>query len=193
MDALNPFFHLLFKCLVLTLPIMIVWLSARRLLMSKSGNAWIYAITCLFSVMTTVGLMPWALGLMQTSWVFFVFAAFCPAVWICVVTVCDMSRRAFYEPDPVSDTALKFKTSQKPLPLVLENPAKPGATVPVFRHRSPAKARIPTMRKVEKTVASATKSLMSVARDMRGKESSEDRRTKLLPPPEIKSLPFLKN
>lgn len=193
MDALNPFSVLLFKFLVLMLPLSVVWLSARRLFLSKSGNAWIYAITCLFSVMTMAGLVPWAFGLMQANWVFFVFSAFCPAIWIGVVTVCDMSRRALYETDPVTDTALKFKSSQKPLPLVRENPAKPGATVPVFRHRSPVKARIPTIRKVEKTVASATKSLMSVAREMRGKETSDDRRPKLLPSPEMKSLPFLKN
>ena len=193
MDILNPLFLLLFRSLIVFLPLIIAWLAFRRLMASTSGNAWIYAITCLFAAMTAAGLMPWALGLMQASWVFFVFSAFCPAIWIGVVTVCDMSRRALYEPDPVADTVLKFKSSQAPTPLVRENPDRPGTPMPVFRHRAPKASGMSTIKRVEKTVTKATKSLLSVARDMRGSTSSEPRRQKLLPSPETKQITYIES
>ena len=192
MDVLGPLFALLFRSFVVLLPLTIGWLAFRRLALSRSSNAWIYAITCLFAAITTAGLMPWALGMMQASWVFFVLAAFCPAIWIGVVTVCDMSRRTFYGPDPSEDVVLTFTSRQKPTPLVLENPELPGAAIPVFRHRSPESGKVtyvaePLPAKVD--AEPAKRSLLAIAREMRGKESSDDRRPKLLPSPEMRALP----
>lgn len=196
MDILGPLFLLLFRSFVVLLPLTIGWLAFRRLALSKSGNAWIYAVTCLFAVVTAAGLLPWALGLKQAGWVFFILAAFCPAIWIGVVTICDMSRRTIYGHDPVKDAVVTFTSRQKSAPLVLENPELPGAPIPVFRHRSPENGdvkfvREPLPAKVPETAK--PRSLLAIAREMRGKDSSDDRRPKMLPPPEIKSLPFLKS
>lgn len=199
MDVLSPLFQLLFRSLVVLLPLTIGWLAFRRLALSKSGNAWIYAVTCLFAAVTTAGLLPWALGLAKASWVFFIFSAFCPAIWIGVLTICDMSRRTIYGPDPILETILTFSSRQKGTPLVLENPDWPGTPVPVFRHKAPDSDQV---RFVPKDVATKTeaetaadakkRTLLSIAREMRGNDSSDARRPKLLPAPDIPSLPFIK-
>lgn len=195
MDVFSPIFQLLFRSVVLLLPLTIGWLAFRRLVLSKSGNAWIYAVTCLFAAVTVAGLLPWALGLATTSWVFFILSAFCPAIWIGVVTLCDMSRRTFYGHDPVADAVLTFTSKQKPTPLVLEDPEMPGNPVPVFRHRSPESGKVSFEAQpltVSEEKAPAKRSLMSIAREMRGNDTSDARRPKLLPAPDIRQLPFLK-
>lgn len=194
MDVFSPIFQLLFRSLVILLPLTIGWLAFRRLALSKSGNAWIYAVTCLFAAITVAGLLPWALGLSKASWVFFILSAFCPAIWIGVVTVCDMSRRTIYGPDPVVDAVLTFTSMQKPTPLVLEDPNWPGTPVPVFRHKSPENGVVsfdPQPNLPGPVMAPARRSLMSIAREMRGNQNSEARRPKLLPAPDIRSLPFI--
>ncbi len=196
MDILGPLFLLLFRSFVVLLPLTIGWLAFRRLIISKSGNAWIYAITCLFAAVTSAGLLPWALGITQAAWVFFLLAAFCPAIWIGVVTVCDMSRRTIYGQDPMRDTVMTFTSRQKAAPLVLENPKMPGVPIPVFRHRAPDTGKISYVKEplpVKAEDAPAKRSLLSIAREMRGRDSSEERRTKLLPAPEMKRLPFLES
>ena len=50
-----------------------------------------------------------------------------------------------------------------------------------------------TIKRFEKTVTKATKSLLSVARDMRGSTSSEPRRQKLLPSPETKQITYIES
>lgn len=196
MDVFSPIFQLLFRSLVILLPATIGWLAFRRLVISKSGNAWIYAVSCLFAAVTAAGLLPWALGLAKVSWVFFLLSAFCPAIWIGVVTVCDMSRRTLYGPDPVADTVLTFSSRQKPAPLVLENPELPGAPIPVFRHRSTdtgVDTFTPCALPAKIEPAPEKRSLMSVAREMRGNDTSDARRPRLLPAPDIGRLPFIKD
>lgn len=201
MDVLSPFLLLLFRSLVILLQITIGWLAFRRLAMSKSDNAWIYGATCLFAAVTTAGLLPWALGLTAANWVFFILAAICPAVWVGVVALCDYSRRTAYGPDPVASVVLSFRSLQKSAPtqpppptLVLERPDWPEAPKPVFRHADPeeAEAEPEIVAPKESRVSAARRSLMSIAREMRGNNSSEARRPKLLPSPDPDDLPFIK-
>ena len=197
MDVLSPLFQLLFRSLVILLPLTIGWLAFRRLALSRSGNAWIYAVTCLFAAVTTAGLLPWTLGLAKVGWLFFILAAFCPAIWIGVISICDMSRRAaHYGPDPIMDKVLTFTSKQKTTPLVLENPDWPGTPIPVFRHNASDsdKPHQDTEPQLPARVAEkpAKRNLMSIAREMRANETSDARRPKLLPAPEVRSLPFIK-
>ena len=101
MDVLSQMFSLLFRSFVVMLPLTTGWLALRRLFMSRSTNAWIYAATSLLATATVAGLLPWAMGVTQASWIFFILAAFCPAVWISVVMLCDGPRqRAYQSTDP---------------------------------------------------------------------------------------------
>jgi len=197
MDILSPLFLLIFRALVVVLPLTTGWLAFRRVLFSRSPNAWLYAMTCLFSAVTVAGLLPWALGLANVSWIFFLFSAFCPAVWVIVVMLCDMSRSraSSYEPDLVVGAVAKLTSKQKPSPLVLENPDWPGAPMPVFRHNKPANlpkqiAANAEIKSAEKA-AETTKTVLSIAREMRRNKDSDARRPKLLPPPDVAQLPFL--
>lgn len=210
MDVLSPFFYLVFRSLVVLLPLTIGWLAFRRLAMSKTGNAWIYAMTCLFATVIAAGILPWALGLTGANWIFLVLAAFCPAVWVGVITLCDMSRRTNYGPDPMAKSAQTIATTarRRLAPLILEQPDFPNAPMPVFRHggtaedatdRSDGVDREAQKRKrppeATPSPSPATRSLMSIAREIRGNKSSESRRPKLLPPPEPGTppeLPFIK-
>lgn len=197
MDVLGPLFQLLFRSLVTLIPLTVGWLAFRRLALSRTGNAWIYAATCLFATVTTAGLLPWTLGLARVGWLFLVLAAFCPAIWIGVIGVCDMSRRKdHYGPDPLMDKVLKFKARPQRKPLVLENPDWPGTPMPIFRHSRPdtghnaLEKASPTPRLTDKKPTPRT--LMTIAREMRGNNTSDARRPKLLPPPELASLPFIR-
>ncbi|AZQ68543.1 hypothetical protein EF888_16235 [Silicimonas algicola] len=193
MDILSPLFLLLFKTFVVVLPMTVGWLAFRRLMLSKSANSWIYAFACLLAAITAAGLAPWTLGLARASWVFFILAAFCPAIWIGVVLLCDVSRRQRYEADPLTDVVLTFTSRQRPAPLVLEDPDTPGTPVPVFRHSKPSLPSIfdkGPFRPARNPVT-RTRMLMSIARDMRGNGSSDTRRPKLLPAPDTLELPFL--
>jgi hypothetical protein len=184
------------------LPLTIVWLSFGRLVKSKGGNTWIYALTCLFSLATTMGLLPWALGLAQAGWLFFVFAAFCPAIWIGVITVCDLSRREMYgvDSDHTEDEPI-FKSRQKPrkkTPLVLENPKVPDAPIPVFRHRAEETGNVtysrdpltPATLEPKQDTVDEPRSALSIVREMRGRDTSDARRPRMLPAPGMKQLPL---
>lgn len=184
MDVLSPLFLLLFRSLVVMLPLTVGWLAFRRLARSESRNAWLYAVTCLLSAATTAGLVPWALGISRVNGLFLVLAVFSPAIWVAVVTLCDVARRSRpYDPDIIVDAVLKFRSQQKPTPLVLENPDWPGTPMPVFRHSAPANTDAPLP---------AVRSVLSVAREMRGNRTSDARRPRLLPPPDVSDLPFLR-
>jgi len=191
MDVLSQLFSLLFRSLVVLLPLTTAWLALRRLVLSRSSNAWIYATTSLFAAATVAGILPWSLGIAQTSWIFFIFAAFCPAIWIGVIMLCDGPRISNYESDDLlaemPDAATTFKSRQPIAPLVLENPDWPDEPVAVFRHRASA-APAPTVGQPQDP---PRRSLVAIAREMRGNVNSEARRPKLLPPPELDELPFL--
>lgn len=189
MDVLSPLFQLLFRALVVVLPLTIGWLAFRRLMLSRSANAWIYATTCLLTAVTTAGLLPWTLGLAGGNWLFFLLSAMSPPIWMGVIMICDpISQPSVYDTkaDPREETAKVHRLR----PLVLEKPDWPEAPVPVFRHMKPA-ANTPNSPSPGKE--SAAKTLLSVARDMRGNSTSDSRRPRLLPPPErvLRDLPFL--
>jgi hypothetical protein len=209
MDTLTLLLQLAFRSFVVLLPIVVGGLAFRRLALSKSSNAWIYAVTCLFAVVTTAGLLPWVVGVSASNWIFFVLAAFCPGLWFAVTLICDVSRKSSYsfESEAVPTILFKAKQNTPVAPLVLSDPVL-NHPVPVFTHHKPAKvsapkkkplvlrtdARMPSNETTESLQsAKREKSVLDVAREMRRNTSSEDRRTKLLPAPSLKELPFIKS
>lgn len=218
MDALTLVLLFLFKSFVVLLPVVVGGLAFRRLTKSKTSNAWIYAVTCLFAAVTAAGLLPWAVGLSASSWGFFVLAAFCPAVWFAVTTICDVSRNSSYETEIEDIPTVLFKAYRKaaPAPLLLNEPLKVKEQLedmprPVFIHNEPANTDAPSEPKTDAAPTVATidapidpeedvavqpigeKSVLDVAREMRRNKSSEERRPKLLPAPSIGKMPFIKS
>ncbi|NNE79233.1 MAG: hypothetical protein HKN18_03080 [Silicimonas sp.] len=155
-------------------------------------------MSCLFASVTAAGILPWALGMGSVSWIFFLFSAFCPAIWIGVVLMCDLSRPVptTYDSDQALPTEMPvatFTSSQRESkPLVLENPDWPGAPIPVFRHKEDEPTANTASPPRESPASDATSTLLAVARDMRKNRDSDARRPKMLPPPEMTQLPFLK-
>lgn len=205
---------LVLRTLLLALTLVIFLLAARRLAMSKSANAWLYAATALFALLTLVGLLPWIMGLGKSHPVFFVFAAATPAVWYGVVTMCNATRQSHYDSD-LERTVLRFAAlagMPKPGgPLLLTEPVRPDAPVPVFRHAPQVSQEAPNPPEEQpllltdpqpvqasttrSRVSEATKTLLGIARNMRKNSSSEGRRPKLLPAPkraESREIPFLR-
>lgn len=197
MDVLGIVFMLFFRSFIVLLPLTIVWLSFRRLTKSQGGNTWIYALTCLFALATTAGLLPWALGLTQAVWLFFVLAAFCPAIWVGVITVCDLSRGETYgvyseraEEEPIFKSR---HTPSKPAPLVLENPQLQEAPIPVFRHGTNDTGKVayapnplpPVLQEPKPVTVTGPRSALAIAREMRGRDTSDERRPRLLPSPDM--------
>ncbi len=188
MDILSQFFALIFRGFMILLPLTTGWLALRRLILSRSSNAWVYAFACLFAVATTIGLVPWSLGIAQTSWIFLFLAAFCPTVWLGVIMLCDGASLSRYE--AAEDNTATFRSRQAAPPLILENPDWPGDPMPVFRHRSKA-AQNEADGTPNAPPEPEVRSILAVARDMRGNKTSQSRRPKLLPPPDNVDLPFL--
>lgn len=194
MDALTLLLQLFFRSFVILLPVVVGWLAFRRLALSKTSNAWIYAVTCLFAAVITAGLLPWAVGLAASNWIFFVLAAFCPAIWFGVTTICDFSGQGKYEPEIAEFSSVLFKASRKkPKPLLLSDPLS-DLTVPLFSHSAPANTDAPSLLPVvtETPKAMGEKSVLEVAREMRRNKSSDERRIKLLPAPSMDELAFVK-
>lgn len=209
METLTLLLQLVFRSFVVLLPIVVGGLAFRRLALSKSSNAWVYAVTCLFAAVTTAGLLPWVLGTGISNWIFFVLAAFCPGVWYTITIICDVSRGGSYSSDSDVVQTVLFKASRKaaPAPLLLNDPIK-DVPIPVFSHHAPAKmpvapvsplvlhaeSRRPPVETPENSLPEKRKkSVLDVAREMRRNASSEDRRTKLLPAPSLNELPFIKS
>lgn len=186
MDVLSPLFEVILRSLLVLMPLTVGWLAFRRLALSKSGNAWVYAITCLLAAVTAAGTLPWALGLTEANWVFLAIAIFCPAIWFGVVMLCDTARRREYGPDPVVATFLGLSRPHKAPPLILESPVEDHSR-PVFRHSKPASPMPMATSKPSPT----TRSLMTIAREIRENRTSDRRRPKLLPPPGGTELPFI--
>lgn len=172
METVGLLFLVVFRSLLLILPASVAWLAFRRLAMSETQNAWIYAATGLFAGFTFAGLMPWAVGLARPGALFFVFAAFSPAVWMAVVTIVAPQTRTRYDFDEVSE---EEDTGAAEPPLILEEPEWPDAPVAVFRHHKPSGLN---------ESGDPPRSVLAIAREMRGRRSSDKRRgPKLLPPP----------
>ncbi len=198
MDILSPLLQLLFRALFVLLPLTVSWLAFRRLMRSRSANAWIYAASCLFTSVTAAGLLPWTLGVGSASWHLFMFSAISPAIWMGVVMICDPVKQPSNYDSDAPDNVMIAQTFTLPIrtkikatrPLVLEQPDWPGAPTPVFRHKpKAANAAKPPAKAPEPK----SKLLLSVARGMRGNDTSEPRRPRLLPAPDRygNDLPFL--
>jgi len=137
--------------------------------------------------------MPWAIGLAASSWIFFVLAAFCPAIWFGVTTICDFNRKGAYDGEMDDFSGLFFKSRAKPsTPLILQDPIAEVPT-PVFQHKAPANTDAPSKAITdEEPQPIGDKSVLDVAREMRRNKSTEDRRPKLLPSPSVEELSFIK-
>ena len=207
MDVLTLLVQLISKTVFMAVPFGVAWLAFRRLALSETSNAWIYAGVGLFAAFTAAGLAPWALGAGPVGWFYFVFAAFCPLIWVSVVVVCGIGRPPAYDA-PQDETTedkiapLRLTTPTSP-PLILESPEWPDAPEPTFRHYdailSPANENLPMIDADSETEAKANrdKSLLEIARDMRGNATSAGRRLRpLLPAPDamsdLQKFPFLK-
>lgn len=187
MDVLDPFFGLALRSLVVLFPLSVGWLAFRRLALSKSGNAWLYAAMCIFSVTVAAGTMPWALGLTSLNWFFVVLSFLCPALWIGVIALCDISRINRYDQKPFL-TIVRSVAETSSVPLLLKNPQLPSEPKPVFRH----KTTTPEVKEVKNAgMSPSAKNILSLARDIRGNANSDKRRPKLLPSPASTSLSFL--
>ena len=204
---------LLLRSVFLVLTLVIFALSVRRLLRSKTANAWLYAATAVFALLTFLGLLPWLSGMGRSHPVFFVFAAIAPGVWYGVVSMCNATRHTRYDSE-LERTVLRFAALARRLrvkpPLVLEDLVSPEMPQPVFRHTPRAAITRAEPQRSEplllteavlvaetngrSRMSEATRTLLGIARGMRRNASSEGRRPKLLPPPrstEGRSIPFL--
>ncbi len=199
MDAVTLLVQLIAKTLFLAIPFGVAWLAFRRLALSETSNAWIYAGAGLFAAFTAAGLAPWAFGLGSVGWLYFVFAALCPSIWLGVVVICGIGRPPTYdspEVDPTDDWIAPFRVpTQNSRPLILERPEWPDASRPTFRHH--AAISIPANENVPLEAAEPDRSMLDVARNMRGNATSANRRFRpLLPAPDtmndLPHLPFLK-
>lgn len=190
MDVLNPLLHLAVKSLVILFPLTVGWLAFRRLALSKSANAWVYAGACLFSAIAAASILPWGLGLTPLNWGLLFLALLSPVVWIATIFVCDMTRIGRYGEDPIVQTArsLGSRATPKLATLILQEEQRAEPVMPVFKHRERPEPQKPS----PPQRSAATTTLLNLARDIRGNTSSERRRPKLLPPPERAEFPFLR-
>lgn len=188
MDVLSPLFHLVLRSLVVLFPLTVGWLAFRRLALSKSANAWIYAVICLFASVTAAGVLPWTLGLTAINWPMTGLALICPAIWVGAILFCDIARVQRYGADPLL-TLARSAFGERPEqadPLLLR---PSDAAKPVFRH-VPRKQTRPAKSKGARSAKAQT--ILRLARDIRGHPTSDRHRRKLLPPPEKAELPFLR-
>lgn len=191
MDVLSPLIDLSVKSLVVLFPLTVGWLSFRRLALSTSSNAWIYAVMCLFSAVSAAGVAPWAVGLTTINLVSLGCALVCPALWVGVIMVCDTTQGRRYGPDPIADAAKQFvrPKAPEPAPLILENPDFPKPPEPIFRHREKPAAEPTAM--PPSVASTGAQNILSLARGMRTNATSEKRRPKLLPAPPRSDYPFV--
>lgn len=215
MDVPGLLFQLLFRSVVLLLPLCVAWLAFRRLSLSRTTNAWLYAVTGILAAFTATGLVPWAIGLQQANPIFFLLAAVCPAIWFGVVVLCAPSREADYTLKPGEALAFLHRASPASdgaeddlsggdrtprqadggpvydMPLLLQNPQLAEEQTPLFRHQEPPPRAAPA---APLPPAPPGRGVMAIARDMRGHPTSDRRRPKLLAPPAPGSdeLPFLR-
>ena len=116
----------LLKIVLLALPLSVCVLSARRMVVSETANAWLYGAVMLFSGVTAIGTIPWAMGLTDPSTMFLTLAALTPVVWSSVVAACGVERQNAYKNSGVSIVPRQNS------PLVLTDPI--GLPVAVISH-----------------------------------------------------------
>ncbi len=204
MDALALIINLVAKTFFLGLPLGVAWLAMRRLMLSKTLNAWIYAGVGLFAAATAAGLVPWALGFQPVVWIFLIFAFLCPPLWLATVVLCGMGRVSGYDADAIAvPAAIKREApKQKLAPLMLEEPILPkpqqiqSAVKPVFKTHRSALRNARDLASARLKSEPDDRSVLEVARSMRGNPNTSKRRMRpLLPPPhamsDLPNLPFL--
>lgn len=206
MNALALLIQLVAKTFFLGLPLAVAWLALRRLMLSKTTNAWIYAGAGLFATFTAVGLAPWALGFQHLSWPFLILAFLCPPVWLATVVLCGMGRVSGYDIAGIQADAMPEAGIEppkaRPAPLMLEKPIWPEpeqptvTTNPVFRTHRSILRNARDMASTRLKSDPEDRSVLDVARSMRGNPNTSKRRMRpLLPPPhamsDVPNLPFL--
>ena len=206
MNAAALLLILVAKTFFLGLPVGVAWLAFRRLVLSETLNAWIYAGVGLFAAFTAAGLTPWAFGFQPTAWMFLVFGFLCPPLWLATVVLCGMGRISGYDVPKmdVDDTSLPVQASAEvqssprvpPAPLLLEQPIWPKPEKAVFRTHRTLLREARKMASERMKAEPIDRSVLDVARSMRGNSNTTKRRMRpLLPPPhaisEFPNLPFL--
>ena len=192
--------QLVAKTFFLALPLGVALLGFRRLMLSETLNAWIYAAIGLFAAFTVAGLAPWAFGFQPVNWMFLIFAFLSPPLWMACVIICGIGRPAAYdvpEVAPQTVSAVETAPDRAPLaPLVLQDPKWPETSKAVFRtHRTLLReARTGVSAKLAQSADNSK--VLDVARAMRGNLDTQKRRKRvLLPPPhamsDLANLPFL--
>ena len=137
---------------------------------------------------------------------FLVFAFLCPPLWVSTVVLCGIGRISGYDvaeldtddvPSP-AQPAPQFQPAPRvpPAPLLLEKPIWPKPEKAVFRtHRTPMReAR--QMASERMKAEHIERSVLDVARSMRGNSNTTKRRMRPLLPPshamsDLPNLPFL--
>ena len=188
MLPIDLFALIVLRACILALPVAVGLLAIRRLLLSETLNAWVYALVVGFAAFSVAGLLPWALGFGEIPAFFVGTALLAPILWLSTVVICGLGRQNRYDLPPADDALSALADTPpsrpRPAPLLLTDPIQPEP-VPVFRHRPiPRFDPLPPQQ-----------SVMDVARAMRGRATSEARRVrKLLPPPAPgpADLPFLR-
>ena len=172
LDTVEFIFAVLRAGLVLP-PLAVAVLAFRRLALSRSGNAWIYAITGLLAFFVGAALLPFVILGRSVDPFFIALALLLPFLWVGVVLVCGPGQAEVYDIEdlPLDDA-----------PLLLTDPL-PDVR-PVFRHHRP-------IQKIAGTAPRSSSGVMAAAKRMRGNPTSEARRPKALPPP-LPDLPFLR-
>lgn len=187
----------IFKVTILAFPTAVASLALRRALRSHSANVWLYGATALLAIVSAFGVLPWAIGLAAPSALFLSLAAMTPVLWLAVLTICDRDRENRYDINALEE--------KRPAPLLLTEPALPE--VPVFRHHSgtrvvasvaAAPSSPPAVAEhavAQPTVTRKDRSVISVARAMRGAEGSAPERRAGAPRSRLRSeareMPFL--
>lgn len=204
MDALALLINLVAKTFFLGLPLGVAWLAMRRLLLSRTLNAWIYAGIGLFAASTAAGLAPWALGFEPIAWIFLIFAFLCPPLWLATVVLCGMGRVTGYDAEAIEEAvgSVRETPKEKLAPLMLEEPILPQPAQPQSAQKPVFKTHRSVLRNARDLASARLKSdpddrsVLEVARSMRGNPNTSKRRMRpLLPPPhamsDLPNLPFL--
>ena len=198
MNAAALLLHLVAKTFFLGLPLAVAWLAFRRLALSNSVNAWIYAGVGLFAASTAAGLAPWAFGFQQVSWIFVILAFLCPPLWLATVLLCGMGRVSGYDTPEATRQSEEPQgvIAPRPAPLLLEKPILPETAKPVFRTHRSILRNARDMAGVRVKSDPEDRGILDVARSMRGNPNTSKRRMRpLLPPPhamsDLSNLPFL--
>ena len=82
MSAAAVLIQIIAKTFFFALPACVGWLAFRRLVMSETSNAWIYASVGMFAAFSAAGLAPWVFGFQSLNWLFLVAAFLCPPIWL---------------------------------------------------------------------------------------------------------------